>query len=186
MLTATHLFADCLLIQAPVFKDSRGFFQESYSLKHYQQLGITDAFVQDNISQSAKGVLRGMHFQRVTAQGKLITVLQGNIYDVMLDIRPKSKTFGRWHAITLEAASGQQLYIPPGFAHGFQALSENTIVSYKASDYYCPEDEASFNALDPELGISWPQAITLRSAKDIGAVMFNELAWHASSQSACV
>lgn len=186
MLTATHLFADCLLIQAPIFKDSRGFFQESYSLKYYQQLGINETFVQDNISQSAKGVVRGMHFQRVTAQGKLITVLQGSIYDVMLDIRPKSKTFGRWHAITLQAASGQQLYIPPGFAHGFQALSDNTIVSYKASDYYCPKDEASFNALDPELGIAWPQAISRRSAKDISAVLFKELAWHFSSPSASV
>lgn len=178
MLTAKPLFADCLLIQAPVFKDSRGFFQETFTIKHYQQLGITEHFVQDNISVSAKGVLRGMHFQRATPQAKLITVLQGSIYDVMLDIRPKSPTFGKWLGVTLNAQSGQQLYIPAGFAHGFQALSNNTILSYKASNYFCAKDEAAFDALDPELAITWPQQVTLRSAKDIGAALFSELAWH--------
>ncbi|WP_423186017.1 dTDP-4-dehydrorhamnose 3,5-epimerase [Alishewanella sp. d11] len=175
MLTAKPLFADSLLIQTAIYQDSRGAFQETFKAKHYQQLGIAEHFVQDNVSLSAKGVLRGMHFQRRTAQGKLITVLQGRIYDVMLDIRPHSAHFGQWFGITLEAASGQQLYIPPGFAHGFQALCDNTLISYKATEYYSAVDDAAFNALDPALAISWPITASLRSAKDSEAPSFADL-----------
>jgi len=173
-ITHTQL-AGCVILQLPIYHDQRGHFQELYVDARYKDAGIPDTFVQDNFSVSQAGVIRGMHFQRFKAQGKLISVLQGEIYDVMLDLRPDSSTFGQWQAITLDANSGQQLFIPAGFAHGFQALTNNTLVMYKTSQYYDAKDEAAFNALDPKLSINWPAPITARSVKDCTAPNFSDI-----------
>ncbi|MDP5037358.1 MAG: dTDP-4-dehydrorhamnose 3,5-epimerase [Alishewanella sp.] len=170
-ITKTHL-PDCLLIQPPVYHDNRGHFRELYVAAKYQAAGLPQAFVQDNLSSSQQGVVRGMHFQRFKPQGKLISVLHGEIYDVMLDLRPASASFGQWQGIYLDAQQAQQLWIPPGFAHGFQALSTFALVSYKTTAYYDPTDEGAFNALDPKLAITWPQPVTVMSDKDRTAPAF--------------
>jgi dTDP-4-dehydrorhamnose 3,5-epimerase len=165
----------CLLIEHLRFDDQRGSFRELYVQQRYQAIGITEPLVQDNLSISAKGVLRGMHFQRLQPQGKLVTVLSGSIYDVMVDIRPDSVTFGQWQAITLSADMPQQLWIPPGFAHGFQALEDNSLVFYKTSSYYNPNDETSFNAFDPTLNIPWPIKNAILSSKDSQAPSYPQV-----------
>lgn len=165
----------CLLIEQQQFNDNRGYFRELYVQQRYQAAGIAEPLLQDNLSLSGKGVIRGMHFQRQQPQGKLVTVLSGKIYDVMVDIRPTSRTFGQWQAIELSAELPQQLWIPPGFAHGFQALADNSLVFYKTSRYYNAQDEGAFNAFDPELNIPWPVKEAVLSGKDSQAPAFQQV-----------
>jgi len=147
-----------IVIEPKVFDDPRGFFYESYRKKLFVQNGIKDDFVQDNVSSSAKGVLRGLHFQIAPrAQAKLMRVLRGSVYDVAVDIRPRSKTFGKFFSILLSADNRKMLYIPKGFAHGFCVLEEGTEFMYKVSDYYSPEHERGVLWSDPGLAIPWPK-----------------------------
>lgn len=144
------------VIEPQVFGDERGYFFESYNERDFQTLGLKMHFVQDNQSMSAKGVLRGMHFQKQHAQGKLVRALVGSVFDVVVDIRPCSATFGKWFGVELSAENHRQLYIEPGFAHGYLALTDRAVFAYKTTDYYHPEDEGGVRWNDPEIGISWP------------------------------
>lgn len=145
-----------LLIQPKVFKDERGFFLESFNQRDFnQQTGLDIQFVQDNHSQSKRHVLRGLHFQQPKAQGKLIRVMHGSIYDVVVDLRPTSATFGQWLGQPLNSVSHQQLWIPAGFAHGFLVLSATADVLYKTTDYYAPANEHVLAWNDPDLAIDW-------------------------------
>lgn len=147
-----------IVIEPKVFDDPRGFFYESYRKKLFAQNGIKDDFVQDNVSSSARGVLRGLHYQIAPrAQAKLIRVLRGAVYDVAVDIRRRSKTFGKIFAVTLSAENRKMLYVPKGFAHGFCVLEEGTEFMYKVSDYYSPEHERGILWSDPGLAVPWPK-----------------------------
>jgi dTDP-4-dehydrorhamnose 3,5-epimerase len=145
-----------LIIEPKVFGDARGYFLESWNQKRYAELGIKAPFVQDNISVSRRGTLRGLHFQNPSAQGKLVSVLQGEVFDVAVDIRRNSRTFGKWEGTRLSSENRRQFYIPPGFAHGFQVLSETTMFHYKCTEFYSPADELAIRWNDPEIGIVWP------------------------------
>jgi dTDP-4-dehydrorhamnose 3,5-epimerase len=147
---------DVLVLEPKVYGDARGFFMESWNARGFAAAGIDAAFVQDNHSRSARGVLRGLHYQLRQPQGKLVRVVSGEIWDVAVDLRRSSPSFGRWTGEKLDAASHRMLWIPPGFAHGFLVLSEQADVLYKASDYYAPEHERSLLWNDPALGIDWP------------------------------
>jgi len=147
-----------LVIEPTVFGDGRGFFLESWSRQRYREAGIPDDFVQDNFSLSGRGTLRGLHFQNPRVQGKLVSVWQGEVWDVAVDLRRHSPTFGRWHGCALSAANKRQFYVPPGFAHGFVVLSETALFHYKCTDYYSPKDELGIRWDDPALGIEWPPA----------------------------
>jgi dTDP-4-dehydrorhamnose 3,5-epimerase len=155
-----------LLIEPTVFGDARGFFLESYHAQRYAEAGIPDHFVQDNHSRSQRGVLRGLHYQLTHPQGKLVWVMRGEVFDVAVDIRRGSPTFGRWVGIVLSADNHRQLYIPPGFAHGFCVLSEIVDFFYKCTDFYHPEDEGGVLWCDPDLGINWPITTPVLSEKD--------------------
>jgi dTDP-4-dehydrorhamnose 3,5-epimerase len=155
-----------LLIETRRFRDPRGYFQEMWNQQRYREAGVPGEFVQDNLSMSRKGVLRGLHYQLPHAQAKLVSVMEGEIWDVAVDLRLGSETFGRWHAETLSAENARQLYIPGGFAHGFVVLSETALVSYKCTDHYHPEAEHTLLWDDPELGIDWPVADPVLSEKD--------------------
>lgn len=158
--------AGVLLIEPKVFDDGRGFFLELYRQSRYAEAGIGMSFVQDNHSRSAGGVLRGLHYQIKHPQGKLITVVTGQVFDVAVDIRHGSPTFGQWFGCTLSARDHRQLYIPPGFAHGFCTTSESADVIYKCTDVYRPEDEGGILWSDPKLGIGWPVTAPILSPKD--------------------
>lgn len=158
-----------LIIEPEVFGDARGFFLESWNRRRCAEAGLDVDFVQDNLSRSARGVLRGLHFQHPHAQGKLVSVLEGEVYDVAVDIRSGSPHFGRWTAVTLSAANHRQFYVPPGFAHGFCVVSDSALFTYKCTDYYTPEAEGSVRWDDPELGIPWPVREPQLSAKDAAA-----------------
>lgn len=147
---------DVLLIDLDVFRDDRGFFLETYQVQHYTAAGIPDPFVQDNHSGSQKGTLRGLHYQIQQAQGKLIRVVAGEVFDVAVDLRRSSASFGQWAGHLLSAENKLQLWIPPGFAHGFYVLSEWAEVIYKTTDYYAPQWERTLLWNDPALDISWP------------------------------
>lgn len=144
------------VIEPQVFGDERGYFFESYNEQQMLSLGLTMRFVQDNQSMSGRGVLRGLHFQKQHAQGKLVRVLAGSVFDVAVDIRPESETFGKWFGIILSDENRKQLYIEPGLAHGYLALSDKTVFVYKTTDYYHPEDEGGLLWNDPEIAIDWP------------------------------
>lgn len=147
-----------VVVEPKVHSDPRGFFYESYRKELFVANGITDDFVQDNISRSAKGVLRGLHYQLPPrAQAKLMRVLCGSVFDVVVDIRPGSKTFGEYFSIILSAENKKMLYVPRGFAHGFCVLQDGTEFLYKVSDYYSPQHEAGLPWDDPSLAIPWPQ-----------------------------
>ncbi len=161
--------AQLLVLTPRVFRDERGFFTESYNKRAFAEaVGEELDFVQDNHSRSSRGVLRGLHYQLPPrAQGKLVRVVAGEIFDVAVDLRRTSATFGRWFGLVLSAEKGNQLWVPPGFAHGFLTLSETADVLYKASDYYDPARERSIAWNDPEIGIEWPpESRPLLSAKD--------------------
>ena len=139
-----------------VFEDSRGYFFEYYTKRDFEAAGLTADFVQDNQSRSARGVLRGLHFQKEHPQGKLVRVIEGEVFDVAVDIRPGSSTFGKWHAVILNGKTQNEFYIPQGFAHGFLVLSETCVFAYKCTDFYYPADEGGIIWNDPSIGIKWP------------------------------
>ena len=155
-----------ILIEPDVFEDQRGYFLETYHAKKYADAGIPGPFVQDNFSRSVRGTLRGLHYQRTRAQGKLVSAVEGVVFDVAVDIRSGSPTFGKWFGVELSAANKRQLYIPPGYAHGVCVLSEAAAFSYKCTDFYVPQDEGGLVWNDAAIGISWPLSSPLLSAKD--------------------
>ena len=160
---------DVILVEPTVFEDQRGFFLESYHKERFSAGGILADFVQDNHSGSKRGSLRGLHYQIRQPQGKLVRMIAGEAYDVAVDLRRSSRTFGRWTGCTLTAQAKNQLWIPPGFAHGFYVLSEWAEVLYKATDYYAPQWERSLLWNDPAIGIQWPLLVgegLLLSEKD--------------------
>ena len=159
---------EVLLIEPTVFGDDRGFFYESFDQKHFTEMtGITRQFIQDNHSKSAKGVLRGLHYQIQQPQGKLVRVTHGEVFDVAVDLRKSSATFGKWTGTRLSEANKRQLWIPEGFAHGFVVLSDNAEFLYKTTDYWAPEFERSILWNDPAIGIDWPfDGEPLLSGKD--------------------
>jgi len=165
--------AGVLIIEPKVFEDARGFFLESFHATRYAEAGIQSPFVQDNHSNSAKGVLRGLHFQKQYPQGKLVYVTSGIVFDVAVDIRPDSPTYGKWVGATLSADDHKQFYLPPGCAHGFCVLSDRADFHYKCTDYYHPEDEGSIRWDDPDIGIQWPGAEPILSTKDANAPFLN-------------
>jgi dTDP-4-dehydrorhamnose 3,5-epimerase len=154
------------IVEPAVHGDERGFFMESYSRDRYAEAGIPGEFVQDNLSLSAKGILRGLHLQHPNAQGKLCFVLAGEVFDVVVDVRVGSPTFGQWEGVTLSSENKRQLYVPPGFAHGFCVLSEQALFSYKCSDFYAAQSEIGVAWDDPEIGIEWPIQSPRLSDKD--------------------
>ena len=161
---------DCVIIEPKVFGDKRGFFLETYQAARYnQEAGIDLAFVQDNHSRSSKAVLRGLHYQKIKPQGKLVRVVKGEVYDVAVDIRKGSQTFGQWESVILSEENKTQFWIPPGFAHGFLVLSDIADFEYKCTDYYDPSDEGSISWNDPDLNIPWPLTDPILSNKDAGA-----------------
>ncbi|HZL46030.1 MAG TPA: dTDP-4-dehydrorhamnose 3,5-epimerase [Opitutaceae bacterium] len=164
-----------LIIEPDVYGDHRGFFLESWNERRYREAGISAAFVQDNFSFSQRGTLRGLHFQNPLAQGKLVSVWQGEVFDVAVDIRRGSRTFGQWHGVNLTADSKRQFYVPPGFAHGFAVISETALFHYKCTEIYSPQNELGFRWDDPEVGIKWPLASPTLSQRDARAPLLGEL-----------
>lgn len=167
--------ADVKIIEPRVFGDDRGFFFESYNKDRYQEHGINADFVQDNVSFSSKGVLRGLHFQNPNSQGKLVSVLKGEVYDVAVDVRKSSPTFGKWVGVTLSAENKKQFWVPKGFAHGFLVTSETALFSYKCDDNYNPNAEHSLIWNDPDIGIDWPMDNPLVSPKDEAGLKLSEI-----------
>ena len=161
---------DCVIIEPKVFGDDRGFFLETFqAIRYEQEAGIDLPFVQDNHSRSARSVLRGLHFQKTKPQGKLVRVVRGEVYDVAVDIRKASQTFGEWASVILSEDNKKQFWVPPGFAHGFVVLSDTADFEYKCTDYYDPSDEGSILWSDPDLDIPWPIANPVLSTKDESA-----------------
>jgi dTDP-4-dehydrorhamnose 3,5-epimerase len=154
------------LIRPRVFRDARGFFFESYSQQRYQAAGISETWVQDNHSSSTRGTLRGLHYQSSPGQAKLVRVSSGRIFDVIVDIRPESPSFGRWHGEEIDANAHEQMYVPVGFAHGFCVLSDIAEVQYKVSSPYDGATECAFRWNDPELGVAWPLNDPILSERD--------------------
>jgi dTDP-4-dehydrorhamnose 3,5-epimerase len=160
---------DVLLIEPRVFQDERGFFLETFQAMRYATAGVGSPFVQDNLSGSGRGVLRGLHYQLRRPQGKLVGVTAGEVFDVAVDLRRASPTFGRWVGVQLSAGDRRQMWIPPGFAHGFYVTSDWAEVCYKVTDYYNPDDERTLLWNDPRVGVRWPLpdgAVPLLSPKD--------------------
>ena len=164
-----------LLVTPRIHTDSRGAFHESWHRERYAAAGLPEAWAQDNVSRSRRGVLRGLHFQHPRAQGKLVWAVAGEILDVAVDIRRGSPTFGAWTSAVLRSSTAQQLYIPPGFAHGFLVLSDEAVVQYKCTDVYVPECERTIAWNDPQLGIEWPVAAPIVSDRDARAARLSEL-----------
>jgi dTDP-4-dehydrorhamnose 3,5-epimerase len=162
---------DVLVVEPRVFEDARGFFLESYNRRALAEAGIDAEFVQDNHSRSGRGVLRGLHYQIEHAQGKLVRVIEGEVFDVAVDLRRASPTFGRHVAMTLSAADKRMLFIPPGFAHGFLVVSEAAQFLYKTTDYWYPEHERTLLWRDPALAIAWPtDVLPVLAAKDAAGI----------------
>ena len=176
MIVTTTAIPDVLILEPKIFGDSRGFFFESYNERDFRQaLGVAPHFVQDNHSRSARGVLRGLHYQIEQPQGKLVRCSLGEIYDVAVDIRRDSPTFGQWCGAILSAENKRQMWIPPGLAHGFLVLSEFADFLYKTTEYYAPQHEQAIFWNDPQLAIQWPVpegVELLLSAKDQAAPLF--------------
>jgi len=173
----THTeISDVLLLEPRVFGDERGFFSESWNAREFNRaIGFDVKFVQDNHSRSARSVLRGLHYQITQPQGKLVRVLQGRVFDVAIDLRKSSATFGRWVGFELSDRNFQQIWLPPGIAHGFLVLSDSADFLYKTTDYYAPQDERCIIWNDPEIGIDWPlDGEPTLSAKDQLGVPFSK------------
>ncbi|WP_291569594.1 dTDP-4-dehydrorhamnose 3,5-epimerase [Clostridium sp. UBA4548] len=169
---------DLYVIEPKVFGDSRGFFMETYNYNEFKEAGLSMNFVQDNHSKSNKGVLRGMHFQTEHTQGKLVRVIKGEVYDVAVDLRKNSETYGKWYGVFLSEENKKMFYVPEGFAHGFLVTSEEAEFVYKCTDFYHPEFEGSLLWNDPEVGIEWPLdniENILLSDKDKKALPLKEL-----------
>lgn len=171
----TTEFPGLLFIKPKIFGDSRGYFYESWNRERYENAGITEDFVQDNVSFSSRGVLRGLHYQKPYTQGKLVSVLLGEVWDVAVDLRRSSPTFGKWQGFTLTGERKEQLYIPRGFAHGFCVLSETALFQYKCTDKYSPESEHGIMWNDPTLAIPWPVHEPVISDKDKMHPRFKDL-----------
>jgi dTDP-4-dehydrorhamnose 3,5-epimerase len=173
--TRTQL-PEVLILEPKVFGDARGFFFESFNARDFAQCtGLDVQFVQDNHSKSAKGVLRGMHYQIEHPQGKLVRVTQGEVFDVAVDLRRSSPNFGKWDGVVLSADNKRQLWVPPGFAHGFVTLSDSAEFLYKTTDYWFPEHERSLLWNDPQIGIVWPiDGEPLLAAKDLAASLLTD------------
>lgn len=169
---------EVLIIEPDVFADKRGFFMETYHQERYRNSGISQAFVQDNLSSSVKGTLRGLHYQIDQPQAKLVQVVSGEIYDVAVDIRKNSPTFGKWTGVHLSSETKRQLFIPEGFAHGFCVLSETALFLYKCSDLYAPGDEGGILWSDPAIGIEWPVTNPIISEKDNRLPCLSEIQLH--------
>lgn len=168
--------ADVKIIQPKIFGDARGFFLETFEKKRYQEsLNIDLEFVQDNHSRSTKGVLRGLHFQTQNPQGKLVRVVRGEVFDVAVDIRPESPTFGLWEGVILSEENKTQFWVPPGLAHGFVVLSDIADFEYKCTDYYNPAYEGCVKWDDPDIAIEWPISSPLLSDKDKKGKLLKEL-----------
>jgi len=166
---------EVLLLEPRIFRDDRGYFLETYSTRSFPALPQAAVFVQDNLSFSAQGTLRGLHLQHPSDQGKLVMAVTGTIWDVAVDVRVGSPTFGRWVAQTLDDVDRKQFYVPPGFAHGFAVLSPTAHVCYKCTDLYNPKAELSVRFDDPDLGISWPIESPKLSAKDTQAPFLRDI-----------
>lgn len=164
-----------VLITPKVFGDQRGFFFETWNRQRFQELGLDVDFVQDNVSLSRQGILRGLHFQNPQPQGKLVQVLQGEVFDVVVDIRRGSPAFGRWFGAYLSSESPRQIYVPPGLAHGFCVTSDTALFSYKCTDFYHPGGEFSLRWNDPDLGIVWPIEDPTLSVKDAEGLSLKDL-----------
>lgn len=168
--------SEVVLLEPKVFGDSRGYFLETWNRATYREAGIDEDFVQDNVSLSARGVLRGLHFQNPHTQGKLVTVLLGEVYDVAVDIRVGSPTFGQFASAILSSENKRQLYIPVGFAHGFCVTSDTALFAYKCTDFYSPATERGIIWNDPDLAIPWPIKEPELSSKDAGYPRLRDLA----------
>ena len=164
-----------LIVEPTVFGDGRGFFMELWNQRRYRELGLAVDFVQDNLSLSVKGTLRGLHFQNPNPQGKLVEILEGEVFDAVVDLRRTSPTFGRWHGLVLSAENKRQFYVPPGFAHGFVVLSDRALFHYKCTEFYSPKHEQTLRWDDPDVGIEWPVTQPLLSAKDTKAIRWRDL-----------
>jgi dTDP-4-dehydrorhamnose 3,5-epimerase len=167
---------DAFIVQPKVFGDERGFFLETWNKQTFNDLGLTMDFVQDNHSKSSKGILRGLHYQLKNTQGKLVRVVSGEVFDVAVDLRQGSSSFGQWFGVLLSEQNKKIFWVPPGFAHGFYVTSESAEFLYKCTDYYDPASEVSLRWDDPELGIDWPLegGDPQLSAKDLEGVSFGE------------
>jgi len=166
---------EVIRIEPRVFRDARGFFLESYHETRFAEAGLRARFVQDNHSRSARGTLRGLHMQVAFAQGKLVRCIAGEVWDVAVDVRPRSRTFGQWVGETLSAENFRQLWVPPGFLHGFCVNSESAEIEYKCTELYHPEDELGVAWNDPDLAIRWPVAEPLLSSKDAALPRLREV-----------
>lgn len=155
-----------LILEPKAFGDARGYFMETWNQARYHEAGLPENFVQDNVSFSRKGILRGLHFQQPNPQGKLLQVLQGEVFDVAVDLRRSSPTFGHWHGLTLSSENRLQFYIPPGFAHGFAVTGETALFHYKCTGFYSPKDEVTLRWDDPQVGVRWPFDSPALSEKD--------------------
>jgi len=162
-------------IEPKVFGDARGFFLETWNERRYREVGLNLHFVQDNVSSSRGGTIRGLHFQNPKAQAKLVWVIEGEVFDVAVDLRRSSPTFGRWHGLNLSAQNRMQFYIPPGFAHGFAVLSETAVFTYKCTDFYSPRDELTLSWDDPDVGVKWPFNDPVLSEKDKRGMRLEDL-----------
>ncbi|HWR06290.1 dTDP-4-dehydrorhamnose 3,5-epimerase [Sporomusa sp.] len=167
---------DVKIFEPEVFEDSRGFFMETWNSARYLQWDIPTNFVQDNLSLSTKGILRGLHYQQPNPQGKLVYVLQGEVFDVAVDIRYGSPTFGHWVGIILSAQNRRQMYVPEGFAHGFCVMSETALFAYKCTDFYSPPSERGIFWNDPDLKINWPISHPTLSEKDKQHLQLRDIA----------
>lgn len=166
---------EVLLFEPAVFGDARGYFFETWQQKRYAEHGLPERFVQDNVSRSQRGILRGLHLQEPYAQGKLVQVFDGEVLDIAVDVRVGSSTFGRWVAELLSGDNHKQLYVPPGFAHGFCVLSESALLAYKCTELYHPETELSIAWNDPQLAIDWPIRDPVLSKKDAAAPKLSDI-----------
>ncbi len=164
-----------LVIEPTVYQDERGFFLETYQFERYSAIGIKDTFVQDNHSHSSRGILRGMHFQVARPQAQLVTVMSGHIFDVCVDLRMKSPTFGKWFGVELHGKGARQIYMSPGFAHGFCVLSEYADLHYKVTQIYDGQDEGGLRWDDPEIGIKWPIRNPNLTRRDANYLTLNKL-----------
>jgi len=164
-----------LIIEPKVFGDARGFFMETWNQQRYRQAGLDATFVQDNLSFSRRGALRGLHFQNPAPQGKLLSVLEGEVFDVAVDLRRGSPTFGKWEATVLSSQNKRQFFVPAGFAHGFLVLSEEAMFYYKCTEFYSPKDEMTIRWDDPEIGIEWPDKKPILSEKDARGLRLREV-----------
>ncbi|MBX7194589.1 MAG: dTDP-4-dehydrorhamnose 3,5-epimerase [Sandaracinaceae bacterium] len=163
------------IVEPKVFGDARGWFTETYNRERYEAIGIALPFVQDNLSRSSRGILRGLHLQCPHEQGKLVWVPEGEVFDVAVDVRVGSPSFGRWVGVTLSSDNHRQLWIPPGFAHGFQVTSEHCLFAYKCTDLYAPEAELGVAWDDPSIGIAWPIREAILSGKDRASPRLSEI-----------